>query len=255
MPTLRRRVTKSVHRGGDFINLRSRKVLRTPTTSSRLVAYKSIKPSKALSDAVEAEVSTASCVVCGDDENIPRSGDWIKAPCTHAYCPQCAQILITTYVHDESLHPIRCCKKPIPKKYVDKFLSKMGNREEHSLFQDKYEEYSIPARKRTYCPARLCYKFIPPRLVTSTSKRNIACPFCSSEFCKRCKLLAHAGGDCEADHQTALFQKLVKRKKWQACNKCGQMIERIDGCRNMTCRCGNNFCYGCGGTGLRCQCP
>lgn len=248
MPKARRRAKKSAQaRGGGFLNLRSRKVVRVARTSlpsSRLPSSKAVKASKGSGGTSRPEVSTAFCVVCGDGENAMHGG-WIKAPCAHTYCLQCAEILVTTYVRDESLHPIRCCNKTIPKSDVDNLLSKMGDPARHSLFQDKYEEYSTPAQERTYCPSQNCNKFLSQN---STRGPYFTCPSCSSEVCKQCKRLAHPRESCDADDQAALFQKLAKRKKWQACTKCGRMIEKDGGCLHINCKCGHYFCYKCGGS-------
>lgn len=52
--------------------------------------------------------------------------------------------------------------------------------------------------------------------------------------------------------------ELAEANKWKACPKCGNMVERSDGCNDMVCRCGQGFCYTCGDAfELRrsCACP
>ena len=54
--------------------------------------------------------------------------------------------------------------------------------------------------------------------------------------------------------------QLEMTKKYRQCGKCGQVIEKIEGCTHMTCTCGNYFCYSCGeplngGGEHQCQTP
>jgi E3 ubiquitin-protein ligase RNF144 len=39
---------------------------------------------------------------------------------------------------------------------------------------------------------------------------------------------------------------LADSKKWQHCPHCRNLMEKIDGCLHMTCRCGTQSCYNCG---------
>ena len=42
------------------------------------------------------------------------------------------------------------------------------------------------------------------------------------------------------------FLKFVKGAHYKICPVCGVWVEKTEGCNNMRCRCGNNFCYKCG---------
>ena len=44
------------------------------------------------------------------------------------------------------------------------------------------------------------------------------------------------------------FIKYVQGNKYKQCPKCKHWVERVDGCSTMACRCGQEFCYMCGGT-------
>ncbi len=45
------------------------------------------------------------------------------------------------------------------------------------------------------------------------------------------------------------FEGFVKGAKFKKCPQCNFWVERSQGCSTMTCRCGKQFCYDCGGTG------
>lgn len=44
------------------------------------------------------------------------------------------------------------------------------------------------------------------------------------------------------------FIKFVQGAKYKQCPRCKFWVERNDGCSTMTCKCGQEFCYDCGGT-------
>ena len=48
----------------------------------------------------------------------------------------------------------------------------------------------------------------------------------------------------KADDQLIAF---AKNNNYQQCNQCKFWVERSDGCNELKCRCGNVFCYSCGG--------
>ena len=50
------------------------------------------------------------------------------------------------------------------------------------------------------------------------------------------------------------FEKFVIGKKFKQCSKCMFWVEKNQGCDHMTCRCGYQFCYKCGGEYLKCEC-
>ena len=47
------------------------------------------------------------------------------------------------------------------------------------------------------------------------------------------------------------FENFVKGANFKQCPKCSYWVERALGCSTMTCKCGTEFCYDCGGT----KCP
>ena len=192
------------------------------------------------------------CVVCGDASDILGS---MAAPCGHWYCKGCVGDLITAYINDESLHPLRCCKAEIPICNIELLLC--GATKDLIQFREKHEEYSTPHDKRIYCPQQGCHQFIKPFKAppagTSASGRwssrtqdTARCMACYALVCLLCKELVHPGEKCEENKNTTRLRELAKEKEWQTCSKCRRIVERIDGCLHMTCLCGFEFCYRCG---------
>lgn len=82
------------------------------------------------------------------------------------------------------------------------------------------------------------------------------CSKCLQATCSRCGCgrIAHAATHREIEirqcPQVDVAEKqllaLAKREGWQRCPECHVMIERTEGCNEMTCECGQIFCYACG---------
>ncbi|KAF9447650.1 hypothetical protein P691DRAFT_802133 [Macrolepiota fuliginosa MF-IS2] len=203
--------------------------------------YDSLSPD--LLAETECEDALEPCLVCGDSL-LPQEG--LGAPCGHLYCKGCIVDLVTAYCKDDSLHPLRCCTTPIPSSEIEQILVGAS---ELNLFREKEEEYNTPFSNRVYCPRRECNQFIKlatkPTSVSTTTVLT-RCPACTTLVCLLCKERAHPGERCEDGKNTIRLQELAKEKGWQTCSNCHRIVEKIDGCLHMICRCGHEFCYRCG---------
>lgn len=80
-------------------------------------------------------------------------------------------------------------------------------------------------------------------------------------YCLNCRVLFHSEQTCKEylvtntrDVNDEKFEKFVKGKKYKSCGKCKIWVEKNKGCDHMTCRCGYQFCYKCGGKYMDCEC-
>jgi IBR domain, a half RING-finger domain len=92
----------------------------------------------------------------------------------------------------------------------------------------------------------------------STTAVHVACPLCLISYCQCCSRIwsrgrvAHTGLTCrEYAAQLASLspdsaEEWVERAGAQRCRRCHAAIEKNEGCRHMTCRCGYEFCWTCG---------
>lgn len=105
------------------------------------------------------------------------------------------------------------------------------------LGPETMEEYrSRVIEKKTeeplYCINADCGIFIRPGLIDLVT--HIAhCPGCGLTVCVLCKNSKHENDECPQDPALEQIRELARREGWQRC-KCGQLVQRISGCRHMT---------------------
>ncbi|KAL4473480.1 hypothetical protein ABPG74_022344 [Tetrahymena malaccensis] len=136
--------------------------------------------------------------------------------------------------------PLKClnqkCFSEISQKDVRKILNDLD-------FQ-KFEQFQLKnyidclGDQASWCPTPDCqFAFI-----LDDDQTILDCPCCKKIYCLSCK---------EDDKQ---FESFVRGKKFKQCSQCRMWVEKSDGCDHMTCRCGNQFCYKCGGPYKQCLC-
>eukprot|EP01017_Pseudomicrothorax_dubius_P042732 TRINITY_DN7017_c0_g1_i11.p1 TRINITY_DN7017_c0_g1~~TRINITY_DN7017_c0_g1_i11.p1 ORF type:complete len:163 (+),score=22.59 TRINITY_DN7017_c0_g1_i11:184-672(+) len=111
----------------------------------------------------------------------------------------------------------------------------------------------------SWCPTADCtYAFV---MDEEEAKKGFECPLCSKVYCMVCRVEFHKGQSCREyqishsrDKNDEKFEKFIKGKKFKQCAKCKFWVEKNQGCDHMTCRCGYEFCYKCGGKYRQCEC-
>lgn len=103
-------------------------------------------------------------------------------------------------------------------------------------------ESAIPIGEKLYCPYERCSKL----LIYDHGKKMLhecICPWCQKLFCAQCRVPWHSGRDCykfqkeEKDREDDQKVKLLaENKKWINCPSCKSLVEKVDGCKHMTCR-------------------
>jgi hypothetical protein len=144
--------------------------------------------------------------------------------------------------------PFKCCRSRVPVHTVARFLPN----DFVSSYQTLVLELATP--NPTYCSNASCSAFIPPPNI----KGDIAtCPRCSTNTCKACRSREHPGVICAQDVNGQKLLNLATTKKWQQCPHCKTLMEKRSGCLHMTCTCGTESCYNCGGIWSNCGgvCP
>lgn len=182
---------------------------------------------------------SAECIICGDSVDTSAT---FQAHCSHGFCRECVINMVKLASRDEELLPLRCCESLLP---VDPLL-KFVPHAQRVLFRDKLKEVAIPPPERVYCPKESCSTFIGQVPKRVNSRPQFTCSKCKTKVCTACRNITHPGDDCKQNALALQAKQLAKEKKWQTCPGCKMIVERIAGCPNMVCRCGQQFCYCCG---------
>lgn len=181
------------------------------------------------------------CTACGD---IVQTRLAAHGSCLHNYCRPCMRKLWTDALTDDGAFPPRCCGEPISIENAKKVLTKT------MLAKVQAKQTEFDTADKTYCYS--CGRFIPTAHITDGNCST--CPHCKHATCTTCKTKYHEGMDCPDDKGTRDVLHLASTLGWQKCSRCSRMVEREYGCNHMTCRCGNEFCYECGGPWMNCHC-
>ncbi|KAH8802703.1 hypothetical protein F5884DRAFT_478888 [Xylogone sp. PMI_703] len=185
---------------------------------------------------------TMSCICCRED--FKTSAVLHNLPCHHQYCAACLRVLISQARTDERQMPPRCCNRPIPGGVIRTVLTQ----EEQRLFMKSVQQFSTPWKERIYCPMVNCGEFIPKSSrVDLKHPFEVVCLKCKTRVCTTCKRRAHPlGKDCPEDWELEAVLRMGENAGWRRCYKCRTLVELIQGCSHITCRCKAQFCYICG---------
>lgn len=178
------------------------------------------------------QLTCSSCTDAVSNEGAAR------APCGHIYCQSCIRQMFEVSLNNEALFPPRCCRGEIPLDAVSHVLTKAIA----DAYQLKKVEYST--ENRTYCCVPTCSAFIPPEVITHGFRAT--CLNCGWPTCAKCKQSYHFNTDCPVNVATQQVMNIAAREGWRTCGRCNMLLERVDGCIHMTCRCGYQFCIRCG---------
>ena len=162
----------------------------------------------------------------------------VVAPCQHHYCSDCLCRMGKMALKDLDSFPVRCCGQEIS---VKKVVSNMQG-PERDTYRKRSEEYALPPPERWYCPFPNCGQWIHPRNLTTRSN-PLKCPHCDVAICVDCRDLAHQGRNCAKDPGLAAILSLARDKNWQRCFNCGFVVEKLDGCTHIVCKCRAEFWY------------
>ena len=116
------------------------------------------------------------------------------------------------------------------------------------------------------CPTENCDYFFARDGEKEVRKHD--CPSCGVSWCHKCQIPYHTGFTCaeyaareraeeinaahlEEDDQLEQWALSVGAKR---CTKCKFWVQKNEGCDHMTCRCGYEFHYICGGKYQACPC-
>lgn len=196
-------------------------------------------------DIPSTSIDPSYCSICDSD-----GWDGFALQCRHFFCRECwtshaAHMLLSGIV------PVTCpeygCKKVLTVEHMLMLLSIPLCERYRKMLANKC------MLRSNWVQCTNCVKAL---LFDSPSlRRYLAHCECGNTVCLRCKQSAHPPLHCEEARQylsilasngqlSSIFDEsrsvMVKR-----CPFCGSFCERIEGCNQMQCVCGESFCYVC----------
>ncbi|KAG8047614.1 hypothetical protein GUJ93_ZPchr0008g11555 [Zizania palustris] len=191
------------------------------------------------------------CKICMDVV-LPSNAHRASRGCEHVFCAACLAGYIGAKIQDR-VAGVRCPEERCRGELDPELCQDILPREVFERWDAAMCEALVLGSKRTYCPFKDCSAMMlnESGVVVTESE----CPGCRRLFCARCAVPWHAGVDCAAYNKLGkgdrgkedlLLLEMAKVKKWKRCPKCEFFVEKSQGCLHIICRCGFEFCYGCG---------
>ena len=198
------------------------------------------------------------CQICLTSLFSENQEVWGLVNCQHCFHKTCLNPYLESEISQKKF-PIKCpmeyCKAEIQNEDL------MENLEKEAL--EKYWEFTLKnyvelhGDELSWCPTADCnYAFIFDKEIYL-----LHCPKCMKSYCLNCRVEEHKGMSCKeyqinskVDHNDVMFYDFVKGHKFKKCTQCQFWVEKNEGCDHMTCRCGYQFCYICGGKYMACEC-
>ncbi|KAL9284074.1 putative transcription factor C2H2 family [Arabidopsis thaliana] len=200
------------------------------------------------------------CAICFND--IVAEGMFSVDKCRHRFCFQC----VKQHVEVKLLHGMapKCPHDGCKSELVIDACGKLLTPKLSKLWQQRLQENAIPVTERVYCPYPRCSALMSTTKISESAKSLLSlypksgvrrCVECRGLFCVDCKVPWHGNLSCaeykklhpDPPADDVKLKSLANNKMWRQCGKCQHMIELSQGCNHITCRCGHEFCYNCGG--------
>ncbi|OIW26173.1 hypothetical protein CONLIGDRAFT_684697 [Coniochaeta ligniaria NRRL 30616] len=199
----------------------------------------------------------AACLVC-----IRVARRRARLPCGHTWCRRCLRTQVRNALRGgDGAWPPRCCRGE-GGEIREGAVEWLGDRGVLDMYRRRRTETGVAVRDRVYCHLITCASFIPLVHHTLAGDRGrggriALCqePGCSRHTCVDCGTQAHVGRECPRDPDMEAVLQTIEAHGYQFCARCNAVVERIDGCNHITCRCGYQFCYMCGTRWKECSCP
>ncbi|KAL5542619.1 hypothetical protein UlMin_010329 [Ulmus minor] len=198
-----------------------------------------------------------SCQICFDTKH--HDEIFKIKNCSHSFCMDCMGHYINTKFQENpnriSCPNMECMKKGSNDIELEDFRGGLLPKELIEKWDEARLEASIPESKKYYCPFNDCSALMEYDDEGDLIIMESECPVCHRLFCVVCGVAWHAGLDCEEfqglnedkkGKYDLMLMELAKENKWMPCPGCKFHVEKIDGCKHISCRCGFQFCYECG---------
>ena len=212
-----------------------------------------------------AVASSPAVFTCGIHMDEVPETERVRLACTHAVCRECVEGHIEAKL-EEGKSDLKCptngCSADISESLVRRLTPKLFHRYEALTFEAGKSALTQAEEVLFNCPTANC----PYLAVVSVTLFDYTCVICSHRYCPQCLYEVHAGKTCaqyfaaeterkqansDAEKATAAFFTGKADRGMRQCPKCKVWIERMAGCKYMTCQsptCQGKtyFCITCG---------
>lgn len=188
---------------------------------------------------------TCPICMCGVEDGYRLEG------CSHLLCRGCLleQCESAIKYPDSDSFPLSCfyvgCRAPL---VLADLKSLLPSEKLDELFRSSLASF-IRASKGVYrsCPSPNC----PSVYRTTSTSERFLCGSCYVETCTRCHLESHPEVSCEMykqykdDPDFSVKEWCKGQQQVHPCPACGSIIDKVDGCNHVSCRCGSHVCWVC----------
>ena len=230
----------------NFRPLQRRRELRRSKVLSNTRGSHPLSSDKAVHQTLTERTQTI-CVACMDD----ITEEIFEVECGHPYHRACLIALFIANMNEEWNFPPKCCGYKISLVVFNKpGMKNNADAELLRAFEQKALEYSNPSR--IYCSNTVCSRYLGGKEEEGPSEYTCAC---GTRTCAMCSNRAHGRNvKCQVASNVRNALVFAQSQGWQRCPGCKNLVERSQGCRHMTCRCGTHFCYACAQKRSECKC-
>ena len=175
---------------------------------------------------------------------------YILQCCGHQICPECIDSQVKTAIKDRNF-PIVCEKENCGEKLFFRDLHEILKPPQYKELVDNAKNHFISTcdGKYAFCPTPNCPSIYRVVKRQEGEGKLFCCPECFKSICTRCKVDMHDGVSCAFNelNQDDQLKKWLRstNKNVKICPKCSGILEKIDGCNHVTCKCGAHICWMC----------
>ncbi|CAL5438598.1 unnamed protein product [Camellia sinensis] len=180
------------------------------------------------------EASTCPICLCEVEDS------YQLAACGHEFCQSCLVEQLESAIKSRDGFPLGCAREMCGEHILLMDLRSLLSCEKlEELFRASLGAFVASSGAE---PGTTCWPF--------------ACGACYAETCTGCHLEYHPFMSCERykefkeDPDSSLKEWCQGKEHVKSCPVCGYMIEKVDGCNHIECRCGKHICWVC----LECFC-
>ncbi|KAJ9159148.1 hypothetical protein P3X46_024673 [Hevea brasiliensis] len=172
--------------------------------------------------------------------------------CAHKFCRSCLVEQLESAMRGHDGFPVHCAHEGCGVRiWLTDLKSLLPCERLEDLFRASLGAF-VASSGGTYrfCPSPDC-----PSVYRVSGTEMVGGPFvcgaCYAETCTRCHLEYHPCVSCERykefkeDPDLSLKDWCKGKENIKSCPVCGYIIEKVDGCNHIECRCGKHICWVC----------